>query len=283
MRLEAVITCVNYSDFLEHTLQENLQHFDHVVVVTTPDDKATMSLCNRLSVDCIDTTVFYERGATFAKGRGIRLGFANLPQEPDSWLLHLDADIVLPHRFRNMLDQHARLDPSFIYGADRVNVFGHENWMKNKARLLSPQFSYRCLLNPPITGVSLGARLVHNELGYCPIGFFQLFHSGSKRLYPINHGSAEHSDVLFAAQWPRAKRALLPEVFVIHLDSEKANETKMGMNWKGRKSRPFGPEGKVSLSPDFSGGGNFEASRHPHHNPYNWPWPWWWTDKPPKK
>ena len=62
MRLEAIVVCVNYSDFLEHTLPENMKYFDRVVVVTSPEDRATQALCNRLGVDFIETTVFYEYG-----------------------------------------------------------------------------------------------------------------------------------------------------------------------------------------------------------------------------
>ena len=85
---------------------------------------------------------------------------------------------------------------------------------------------------------SLGSRLLHQEYGYCPIGYFQLWHSSHGKQYPVVSGSAEHSDVVFALQWTRQKRELLPELFVYHLESERAD---MGANWKGRKTKPFGP------------------------------------------
>lgn len=233
MVIEAVITCINYGDFLEHTLPENLQHLDRIVVITTKEDKHTQAICDKFSVDCFDTDVFYDDGDSFNKGRGINLGLAHLRH--DDWLLHMDADIMLPHRFRNML-QRAKLNPKNIYGADRANVFGYENWLENKAKTI-PQFQYRYLVNKP-KEFKLGSRLLHKEYGYCPIGYFQLWHSTENRKYPIHHGSAEHADVLFSVQWPRANRILLPELFVFHLDSE---EAKMGANWKGRKTKPFKP------------------------------------------
>ncbi len=236
MRIEAVVTCVNYSDFLEHTLIENLQHVDTMVVVSSTSDTATKSLCDKLGVDLIDSDVFYEKGDKFNKARGINLGLQHLRH--DGWLLHLDADILLPHRFRTMLE-HARLNPQNIYGADRVNVHGYDEWVKYRHKI-KPQYRYRYLVDTP-SEFPLGTRIIHLEYGYCPIGYFQLWHSSQRRKYPINQGSAEHTDLLFSVQWPRERRILLPELFVFHLESEKSE---MGKNWKGRASKPFAPEKK---------------------------------------
>lgn len=238
MKIEAVVICKHYTDFLAHTLPENVQHLDRLVVVTHPDDNATKALCTKYSVDFVETEVFHEDGDCFNKGRGINLGLSHLRHE--DWLLHMDADILLPHRFRQML-KYAKLDPSFIYGADRLNVKNFENWNSNQHET-KPQFRYRCLVTPN-DNFKIGSRLVHAELGYLPIGYFQLWHSSTHRTYPIHNGSAEHGDVLFAAQWPRHKRALLPEFFVYHLESD--GDAPMGVNWNGRKSKPFGPEKKV--------------------------------------
>lgn len=233
MRIEAVVTCHKYSDFLEHTLIENIQHLDGIVVVTGRDDKDTQRLCNRLGVSCVDTNVFTDRGEPFNKARGINLGLSHL-QHTD-WLLHMDADIMLPHRFRTMLG-HARLDREKIYGADRINVHSYEQWEAVKKKTV-PQFTHGCLVGAP-GELELGSRLVHSAYGYCPIGYFQMWHSSAQRRYPTNQGSAEHTDVLFAIQWDREHRILLPEVFVFHLESEKAP---MGKNWSGRTTKPFKP------------------------------------------
>lgn len=233
MKIECVITCVNYSDFLAHTLPDNLQHLDRIVVVTHPDDKGTQALCNRFGVDCIDTKIFHEDGDKFNKGRAINLGLSHLRH--DDWILHLDADILLPHRFRRML-HHAQLDETNLYGADRLNCISYDHWMANKHKTV-PQFAYRYLVTPN-EEFSLGSRLLHKEYGYCPIGYFQMWHESANRIYPIMSGSAEHADVLFAVQWERSKRILMPEFFVYHLESEKA---KMGTNWAGRKTKGFGP------------------------------------------
>ena len=51
---------------------------------------------------------------------------------------------------------------------------------------------------------------------------------------------ATHDDVAHAIQWARRDRVLIPELIVAHLESEPA---KLGANWDGRKTKPFGPVG----------------------------------------
>jgi hypothetical protein len=71
-----------------------------------------------------------------------------------------------------------------------------------------------------------------------PIGFFQLWNPKGSGVchYPERHTTAARSDMLFAMQWPRDKRHLLPEIIAIHLESE---SVEMGANWQGRKTKPF--------------------------------------------
>lgn len=233
MKIEAVIVCRDYSDFLAYTLPENIQHLDRLVVVTHPDDKATQSLCDKFGIDVVKTKVFNDDGDKFNKGRAINLGLSHLKHE--DWVLHIDADILLPHRFREML-KRAKLNQSFVYGADRLNGVSYENWDTHRHKII-PQYQWRYLVTPA-PEFPLGSRLLHAEYGYCPIGYFQLWHSTMNRKYPIMSGSAEHGDVLFSIQWPREERALLPEFFVYHLESE--GNAPMGINWNGRKTKTFG-------------------------------------------
>ena len=230
-KLEAVIVCYNYADFLAHTLPLNMTYFDRVVVVTHPDDQDTINLCNQYSVDCVQTTEFHNNGDKFNKGRAINIGISHLKN--DGWIMQLDADIVLPHNFRNRLIE-AQLDSNNIYGADRLNVGSYENWMANKHKLV-PAHRHNYLVDP-VNDFTMGARLLHREHGYVPIGYFELFHSKHHRKYPIVCGGAEHSDVVFAIQWPRENRVLLPSFFTVHLESA---DSKHGQNWLGRKTQRF--------------------------------------------
>lgn len=236
MKIEAVVVCVGYDDFLRVTLPYNLAHVDHLTVVTTPEDGATRRLCHQLGVRCLPTHAFSREGAGFNKARGINYGLSH--QRCDDWLLHLDADVVLPPRTRHML-MNAELRRDTIYGIDRVNCPNYDEWA---AFLASPehQYEWSCLVKTPRRW-ALGARIAHGDYGgYCPLGFFQLWHSSAQARYPIiQQGDAEHTDVLHAIQWDRPRRHLLPEIIALHLESE---EAPMGANWKGRRTKRFGPD-----------------------------------------
>lgn len=234
MQIEAVIVCKDYSDFLEHTLPENVEQVDRLIVVTHPGDHKTKALCSKYSVDCVETHAFHHQGDKFNKGRAINVGLGHM--RGLDWMLHMDADILLPHGFRNMM-KRAHLDTANIYGADRVNVYGYEHWMDNKHKTV-PHYSHKYFVQPP-GEFPMGARIIHHEHGFTPIGYFQLFHKSSGKRYPIHQGNAEHTDVLFAIQWPREHRMLLPEIIVYHLESPNG-PTPMGVNWEGRKTPIFG-------------------------------------------
>ncbi|EDY21076.1 hypothetical protein CfE428DRAFT_1369 [Chthoniobacter flavus Ellin428] len=234
--LEGVTTCVNYADFLDVTLSENLHHFNEFVVVTTPDDLATQNVCSKHGVICVETNVFSKDGTHFAAGKShaINLGLSHLKQT--GWLLHLDADIALPDRFRAMLDK-AALDPTCLHGADRLEVRSHDRWAQVQGdEGYARQYRYRFLLSAP--ELPLSPRFVHDVHGFCPLGYFQLWHSSQRRQYPYNQGGREQTDVLFATQWEPEDRRILPTVLCYHLQSEPAP---LGANWHGRRTKPFTP------------------------------------------
>jgi hypothetical protein len=251
MNIEVVQVCIGYADFLAATLPENLGLVDELVVVTSPDDHETISVCRRHSVHYV-LSDDHRRDGPFNKARLIQRGFDQIGGR--DWILHLDADIVLPRKFRQYLDW-AHLDERTIYGADRCNLIGWDKWQRlkqyagawdNHASQCGHWFHPEC---------PMGSRWVSKIHGYCPIGFFQLF-AGSAicdggyhvKTYPFHHGDAARSDVQFALQWDRRHRQVLPEVIVLHLDSE---PSALGANWRGRTTGRFGPPpttGKSSRS-----------------------------------
>ncbi len=246
MQIEAVTVCVDYSDFLAHTLPLNKPHFARWVIVTAPHDRATQRLCAHHNVECRVTEAFYRHGERFNKGRGINIGLAALGKR--DWLLHLDADIALPPRTREMLAR-AKLDAKTLHGIDRLMCDDFAAWTRYQREPI-PQFENQVFVH--LRPFRVGTRVAKLDRGgYVPIGFFQLWHSSTGRLkYPEHHETAARSDMLFALQWPRAQRQLIPEVVGIHLASGAGMP--MGANWNGRRTPLFGPESEVSAVDCYS-------------------------------
>lgn len=245
--LEVVTVCVGYGDFLQETAKWNAGLFDRWIIVTTPQDEETRWVCNRFNLECLLTEDGHRhtrvQQGEFNKGRMIERGLQQTSNE--GWRLHLDCDVALPHRFRQILEI-SDLQPDFIYGADRANIVGWEQWeqLRRTSYMQGASWSYHCQLQFP-NGFKVGDRFVHPQNGYIPIGFFQLYHSTQDewkgirvKTYPQNHSSAARTDVQFGMKWDKHKRAILPELVAIHLESE---AVKKGTNWNGRKTKRFGP------------------------------------------
>lgn len=239
-RIKAVTTCVNNADFLAHTAPLNRAQLDKFIVVTSPEDKTTQRVCKSWSIECVVTDVFRSHWGDFRKGAGINKGLEKLAIEKHDWLLHIDADIILPGSFRHSIET-AELDPTMIYGCDRIEFKSYEQfqrWYGSPTPLRDNMF----IDMSHVEGATLGTRIAFDHhRGYIPIGFFSLWGAASGKLkYPEGHQNAGREDTLFAAQWPRSKRGFLPEVVVYHLESE-ARE--MAVNWKGRVTKPFAVAG----------------------------------------
>jgi hypothetical protein len=238
MYLEGVIVCVNYSDFLAHTLPHNKSHFDNLIVVTDTKDKETKNLCEYYHVRCIQTDIFYENGDSFNKGAAIDYGLSQL--ENKGWVIHLDADIYLPPLTRNILE-NIPLEPNKIYGADRLMCPSYEKWIEflNIPQSIQEGWVYIHLNSFPI-GVRI-AEYNNKNAGYEPIGYFQLWNPRGSNVfgYPTEHDYCDRTDVLHCKKFSRCNRELLPEIVVIHLESEGLSIDAMGKNWKGRKTKLF--------------------------------------------
>lgn len=234
IKIECVIVCVNYSDFLAHTLPHNKQYFNKLVVVTDTKDLKTKRLCDFYNVECVQTDVFYTDGDKFNKGKGINAGLARL--EKDGWVLHLDADIFLPSLTRSILE-NAHLSGECLYGIDRMMCRNYREWIKF---IESPILTHTAWVYVYPTIFEMGVRVAKYKTdGYIPIGFFQLWNPRGSGIYayPQKHDGAARTDMQFALLWPRSKRGLIPELIAIHLESESYKD--MGANWNGRKTKLF--------------------------------------------
>lgn len=238
--IEALTVCVGYGDFLAAIAPWNAPLFDRWVVVTEPGDHETRDVCRRYSLE----TVLTDEGKSangFNKGWLIERGLQHL--SADGWRLHLDSDIVLPSRFRDRIAA-ARLKEDTVYGCDRVMLKSWAEWQSLIASgYLQNQHDYHNRLRFP-EGFPVGSRWVGHDVGYVPIGFFQLWHSSQDQWrgarvkpYPTKHNTACRTDVQHGLRWCRGRRELLPDVIAVHLESEPA---KLGANWNGRTTRRFG-------------------------------------------
>lgn len=243
MKLQGLTVCVNYADFFAQTGEANRGIFDKFVVVTDIQDTEVTALCAQFGYTCVKTDVFYDNGAKFNKYAGINEGLKLI--DSDAWVCFIDSDIVLQKDTRRVLEK-LNLDPTCLYGIDRVNCTGFRNWenYKHSKGVLIENW----MLTP--AGLELGARLVHyyghhgengRFEGWRPLGFFQLCHRSAFKFYPQEEaGGADHCDLLFSRLWPRRMRFLIPELMSVHLESESGQNS--GINWHGRKSKPFAPE-----------------------------------------
>jgi hypothetical protein len=238
MKLEALVVCVDYSDFLTWTLPNNKQYFDNMVVVTTSRDIRTQKLCEFWHVKCVISDSCYADGAEFNKGNMINAGLLALAG--DGWVVHLDADVWLPTRFREIVTG-LNLDPDGLYTADRLMCTSFMDWLRF---LYTPRVQFENNIFVHAGPFPLGtrvARMSQEYGGWIPIGFFQMWNQGKLKLvYPCNHADAARTDVLFTKQFDRANRHMLSELFVIHLEA--AAQQKMGTNWEGRKAPLFGAD-----------------------------------------
>lgn len=237
MKLEAVIICCDYADFLCWSLPLNKAHFDRLVVVTSNKDERTKRLCEFWHVQCIQTDVFYKDESKFNKALGINEGLKGL--DGDQWVVHLDADIVLPPMFRTILEG-LTLDPQGLFHCDRMMCDSFEKWI---SYFVQPIVSNEANTYVHPRPFPLGVRLNKSDFGgWIPLGYFQMWNQGKLKLsYPTINDNAAHSDLRFSQLFGREHRHMLSEFFVIHLETKLVGENKMGANWEGRRTPPFGP------------------------------------------
>lgn len=229
--LEAIVVCVNYSDYFNYFLKYNLKHFDDLIIVTVKEDTETIELCKKYKTKYILTKRLYEKGATFNKGKAINDGLKHLSLK--DWVLLIDADMILENDFRHILETK-QLKKDFLYGVLRYNCpnfivwdnYLHLNPKEQKIFLANQVERYRRRRNK------------RKRIS----GYFQLFNAKKfnfrKNIYPERYGRANRSDKFFVTNWEDAKREYLTDIFALHLD----HGGTMGINWDGRKSPEFKKE-----------------------------------------
>lgn len=241
--IECISVCVDYADFLKAVAPHNRRLLDRWIVVTRARDEETRKVCQDNSIE-IALTEDFDLEPTFAKAHGINVGLRRC--RGDGWLLHLDADIVLPLDFHHCLED-MQLRRENIYGCQRLCVPGWAAWQElQRQGLYSRQSGWLVEYRNRPQGCYVGGVPAGLGIGYAPIGFFQLWNGAetlswgsARKWYPFRHSGAARTDSQFAWQWDRRNRLMIPELLVFHLET--STPGKMGENWKGRKSPRFGP------------------------------------------
>lgn len=242
VKIECVTVCVDFADVLEQVAPYNRRMLDRWVVVTTPSDSRTRTVCCRNSIEIVLCNEF-NRSGRFCKSRGINAGLRQL--KGDGWLLHIDADICLPLDMHQCLED-AHLMSDSIYGCNRLCVPGYECWQSCQAQGLYSRFNgWLTEFRDRPAGCYVGGIPAGIGNGYTPIGFWQLWHGtetlswgDARKWYPCDHGGAARTDTQFSSLWDRRNRIMIPELLVFHLEDKNAKDG-MGHNWGGRKTPDF--------------------------------------------
>lgn len=189
LKTEAVIICVNYSDFLSITLPQNKKVIDRILVVTKDSDFETINLCKKLQVEYIVTDAFNYNGASFNKGLAINVGFSQLKLR--DWIINLDADILLPDNFSETVSREMQ-NIECSYSCRRYDIPTFKEWLEvmQNRELIKTKKLYR--------GIGYGNFFCFNFNS----SIFQKSIGEFKGLpYPYWFSHASESDWIFRNRW----------------------------------------------------------------------------------
>jgi hypothetical protein len=262
-RLEGLLVCVDYADFLECTLPGNSGHFDRLVVVTAPHDVRTQTIARKHGAELVVSDSCYANGDAFNKARMLNEGVRAL--EFSDWVLLTDADIFLPAQLRPTLDDLV-LNPGCLYYTRRYHLPEYDLNRHLEAFLTDRSLIHSYSLDDPST----------NQM---PWGYFQLFNVRARALegrgrdlFPEVFTSAGNIDTYFQRLWPADKKVQLP-VRERLLDVVHIPHGPLGINWNGRVTgaagNRCGHDSRGAPAGWFFAGQTNIRTRMP--NPASWP------------
>jgi hypothetical protein len=209
MTPKIITTCVNWAQYLRHTLPTWRLHANDVLVVTTIHDRETRNVAieNGARTFCTDDFFFdgiqkkyvYD-GTVFNKSRALEYGFDALGR--DDWILILDADIVLP--------KSMSLSPYDL----------------NQKCLCSPWRRVHSLFDPNKDDVPNEADWKSFDICSADVkydeyaGYFQLFHANAQTppwYNPTKYKTAGMCDTEFWTRWTKECRIRITDFEVLHL------------------------------------------------------------------
>lgn len=209
--IRAIVVCVNYDDLLKVTMPTVLPHVDRMVVVTSPADTKTQEYVADFPKAKLHVTdAFYRNGAKFNKGAALEEGFDVLGRE--SWILILDADIVVPPDLKQKVER-MRPKVGCLYNPRRRILENPTDWWR--------------WTNHEKWGQLPGRK---EDKGW--YGYFQLFNAADPVLrtfpwYETGWTHAGQCDDKFQHRWPQSNKVKPADFEVLHLG-------KCDENWFGR-------------------------------------------------
>ena len=237
MKINAVTTCFNYSNYFKYCVK-NKQHFNKWIVVTLENDKDTISLCEQNDIEYIFADEFrlYNFGCKLRKGTAVNAGLDHLytPGCQD-WYLHIDSDVILPDNFSNYLNGSLKMNDDYNYynidTLNKSNLYSMNRFditlpsdgsdtEKNNERIKEAFY------NMNLYGFS-------GKQGNLGWGYFQLFHMTALRqkyqslrpyVYPEMSSNAGLDDLVFSKLFNAVK--CFDNINCIHLSPQ-------AKNWEG--------------------------------------------------
>lgn len=199
--MTAVTVCIQYADFLRHSLPRLQTQVARVIVVTLAGDEAEQ-VAKDHGAEVVISKRVYENGR-FCLGKTRNEGFTIL--DKPEWVLSIDADIIVPDL------SSLSLEVGCLYGMRRRQAASQQDI----------DGDWRSLPMVP-------------DRRTCQ-GYFQLFHATDPRLqvpwFPENSPDSSRDDTTFQFRWPKQIRRVLPGE-CLHLGPTH-------VNWAGRLSPKF--------------------------------------------
>ena len=195
MKIEAVTVCIDFADKLKKIVVNN-HKLDNWVIATHESDKETIKVCENNDINYILSERVFDN-AQFAKGRAINDALKVL--DKNDWLLHIDADQLLPFNFREVCENECK-DKSKMYKCDRVTTHGKTMEYGHRSSARIEMSSNR----------KMKFRPSRNKI---PIGFFQLWHSSVRCVYDEESTTGDKDDISFSAKWFDVKNGTLIQNF----------------------------------------------------------------------
>lgn len=226
--LRLLTTCVNYSDYLDHTLKYNIEIFDEIHIATTTKDEATPKIIKKYNekynnVKITTTDIFYSNGALLNKGAAVNLILQSIPKE--DWVLIGDADCIYPQMLKEAVKN---LDVNYLYGVYRHIINTGHNLQEQVDHMNNLRTDDE-LFNSIKSKHGYIHRLI---LGYCQLfNFSSRFLQDKNLVYPDGR-SCRYVDTIFSRSNFNRRYKRLLETYCIHL-----GET--AINWYGRRSDKF--------------------------------------------